>query len=257
MTPASVFFSSRSAKARSNQTAAATTGPASGPRPASSTPATKRRPASQASLSCSSMACRRLADFLQTSGFAGAFAQIVQLRAADGGGAFDFDLRDVRGVERKHAFDAFAEGDAADGEGFVGAAAIAGDDGSSVHLDAFLVAFADFHVHADGVTNLMIEALDPEKMDYYIEENYSSKEYMDIMKYFYSLKDNYPDIYYLYVYSFYEADPPAATIIIDLEDEYTDNPNQVSIDWVGSTYIALEPFASLIGDLIHGKESIF
>ena len=110
---------------------------------------------------------------------------------------------------------------------------------------------------ADGVTNLMIEALDPEKMDYYIEENYSSKEYMDIMKYFYSLKDNYPDIYYLYVYSFYEADPPAATIIIDLEDEYTDNPNQVSIDWVGSTYIALEPFASLIGDLIHGKESIF
>ena len=110
---------------------------------------------------------------------------------------------------------------------------------------------------ADGVTDLMIEALDVSKMDYYIEENYSSQEYLDIMKFYYSLKDNYPDIYYLYVYRFYEADPPAATIIIDLEDEFTDTPNQVSIDWVGSTYIALEPFASLIGDLINSKEPIF
>jgi len=110
---------------------------------------------------------------------------------------------------------------------------------------------------ADGVTNLMIDALDPAKLDYYIEENYSSKEYLDIMKFYYSLKDNYPDIYYLYVYSFYEADPPAATIIIDLEDEFTDTPNQVSIDWVGSTYIALEPFASLVSDLINSKEPIF
>ncbi|MCR5788714.1 MAG: hypothetical protein K6G83_02395 [Lachnospiraceae bacterium] len=110
---------------------------------------------------------------------------------------------------------------------------------------------------ADGVTNLMIEAYDPEKTDLYIKENYSSKEYLDIMKYYYSLKDNYPDIHYMYVYSFYEADPPAATIIIDLEDEFTDHPNQVSIDWVGSTYIALEPFASLVSDLIHSKEPIF
>ena len=110
---------------------------------------------------------------------------------------------------------------------------------------------------ADGVTNLMIDALDTDKLDYYIRENYSSQEYLDIMKFYYGLKDNYPDIYYLYVYSFYEADPPAATIIIDLEDEFTDTPNQVSIDWVGSTYVALEPFASLINDLINSKESIF
>ena len=110
---------------------------------------------------------------------------------------------------------------------------------------------------ADGVTNLMIEPLDPEKMDYYIEENYSSREYLDIMKYYYSLKDNYPDIYYLYVYSFYRAEEPSATIIFDLEDEYTETPNQVSIDWVGSTYVALEPFASLIDDLLESKEPIF
>ena len=110
---------------------------------------------------------------------------------------------------------------------------------------------------ADGVTNLMIEPLDTNKMDQYIKENYSSREYLDIMKYYYSLKDNYPDVKYLYVYSFYKADPPAATIIFDLEDEYTENPNQVSIDWVGSTYIALEPFASLIDELLTSKEPIY
>lgn len=110
---------------------------------------------------------------------------------------------------------------------------------------------------ADGITNLMIERFDPEKKDYYIEENYSSREYLDIMKYYYSLKDNYPDVYYMYVYSFYKGDVPSATIIIDLEDEFTDHPNQVSIDWVGSTYIAIEPFASLIDELIEGKEPIY
>ena len=110
---------------------------------------------------------------------------------------------------------------------------------------------------ADGITNLMIGKLDPDKMDYYIEENYSSPEYLDIMKYYYDLKHNFPDVYYMYVYSFYRGEVPSATIIIDLEDEFTDHPNQVSIDWVGSTYIALEPFASLIDKLIEGKEPIY
>ncbi len=115
----------------------------------------------------------------------------------------------------------------------------------------------EYRKMADGVTNLMIERFDPNKIDIYLEENYSSRDYLDIMKYYYSLKDNYPDIYYLYVYQFYKADVPAATIIIDLEDEYTEEPNQVSIDWVGSTYIALEPFASLIDDILTSKEPIF
>ncbi|MBO4374389.1 MAG: GGDEF domain-containing protein [Lachnospiraceae bacterium] len=111
---------------------------------------------------------------------------------------------------------------------------------------------------ADGVTNLMIEALDPEKMDYYIEENYSSPEYMSIMKYFYQLKDNYPDVYYMYVYRFYkDGDVPYGTIIIDLEDEYTDTPNQVSIEWVGGTYDVLEPFASRIDEMLGSREPVY
>ena len=112
---------------------------------------------------------------------------------------------------------------------------------------------------ADGVTNLMIEALDPDKMDFYIEKNYSAPEYMAIMKYFYKLKDNYPDIFYMYVYRLYKDESNAAkgTIIIDLEDEYTDTPNQASIDWVGGIYDLQEPFASNIDDLISKKESVY
>ena len=110
---------------------------------------------------------------------------------------------------------------------------------------------------ADGVTNLMIEALDPDKMDYYIEENFSSQEYLDILKYYYSLKDNYPDIFYMYIYRFYESDPAEATIIIDLDEEYTDPPLQSSVEEVGTVYTALEPFASLLEELLHSREPLF
>ena len=51
----------------------------------------------------------------------------------------------------------------------------------------------EYNRMADGVTNLMISRFDPEKVDYYLEENYSSQEYLDIMKFYYDLKDNYPD----------------------------------------------------------------
>ncbi len=112
---------------------------------------------------------------------------------------------------------------------------------------------------ADGITNLMIADLDFKKMDYYIKENYSSPEYMRIMKHYYQLKHNYPDVFYMYVYRLYKDEDgvPSGTIIIDLEDEYTDTPNQASIDWVGGKYIILEPFASKIDELITSKDPVF
>ena len=110
---------------------------------------------------------------------------------------------------------------------------------------------------ADGVTNLMIDVLDTDKMDYYIDENYSSDEYLRIMKYYYDLKANYPDVYYMYVYRLYKADVPSGTVIFDLEDEYVEPASQESRDWVGSTYIILEPFASLIDELLGSKDPVF
>ena len=53
------------------------------------------------------------------------------------------------------------------------------------------------------------------------------------------------------------ADGVTNLMIEAYDPEKTDHPNQVSIDWVGSTYIALEPFASLVNELIHSKEPIF
>ncbi len=114
----------------------------------------------------------------------------------------------------------------------------------------------DYTRMAEGVTNLMTNALDTDKIDEYIEKNYSMKEYNDILKYYYSLKDNYPDIYYMYVYRFEHADPPEATVIIDLDEEYTDDPPQDSIDWIGDTYVADEPFASEIDIMLTGSQSL-
>ena len=112
---------------------------------------------------------------------------------------------------------------------------------------------------ADGLTNLMIEELDTTKMDYYISENYSSPEYMCIMKRYYQLKANFPDVFYMYIYRFYkdENGKPCGTIIFDLEDEYTDTPNQVSIDWVGGLYEVLEPFASRIDEMLESSEPVY
>ena len=113
---------------------------------------------------------------------------------------------------------------------------------------------------ADGVTNLLIEALDNDKMDLYIEENFSSKEYVRIIKQYYQLKDNYPDVYYMYVYRFYkDGDVPSGTIIFDLDEEYPEEPDilQENIDLVGTTYIVLEPFASRIDEMIGSPDPIF
>ena len=115
----------------------------------------------------------------------------------------------------------------------------------------------EFTRMAEGVTNLMAEALDPDRIDYYIAENYDSPEYMDILKYYHSLKDNYPDVYYMYVYRFYEKDTPRATVVIDLDEEYSENPPQESRDWIGSNYDADEPFASEIETLIKGREPVY
>lgn len=115
----------------------------------------------------------------------------------------------------------------------------------------------DYRQKADGVTSLMVNELDPDKMDYYLEENYDSEEYREIMTYFYSLRENFPDILYLYVYHMYDGEVPSGTVIFDLENNYTGTPSQAALDEVGSTYIILEPFASRIDDLTGSSEPIF
>jgi len=114
----------------------------------------------------------------------------------------------------------------------------------------------DYTRMAEGVTQLMANAYDTTKTDEYIEKNFSLQEYKDLNKYYYTLKDNYPDIYYMYVYRFEDPTSPTATVIIDLDQEYTDNPPQDSIDWIGDTYEVDEPFASELEAMISGKHPI-
>ena len=110
---------------------------------------------------------------------------------------------------------------------------------------------------AAGVTNLMAEALDTDKIDDFIENNYNSREYLDTLKYYFSLRDNYPDIYYLYIYRFHDdGDKPLATVVIDLDEEYTETPTQENLEWVGSEYEVDEPFASEMDKIIHGREPV-
>src|SRR5439155_14125595 len=130
-------------------TAAATTGPASGPRPASSTPATRARPARHA---CPSyrygadagamgrsitsfgpgLAGRRHghhALFLVARGLAGEPAEIVELRAPHLAVPHDVDLLDAGRMEGERPFDADAVGDASHRErGAAAFAALPDDD---------------------------------------------------------------------------------------------------------------------------------
>lgn len=112
----------------------------------------------------------------------------------------------------------------------------------------------DYTRMAEGVTNLMAAAYDTERTEEYIERNYSMPEYNDILKYYYSLKENYPDIYYMYIYKFDPVDPHA-TVIIDLDEEYTDDPPEESIEWIGDTYDVDPPFDSDIYLMTTGKQA--
>src|SRR5262245_32104568 len=110
-------------------TAAATTGPASGPRPASSTPSTKW-PSRQASRSRSrlgrsmtynvALLLLRLLLLLPNPGaFAAQTPQIIEFGATNPTATNQLDRGDRRAVQREDALDSDARGDFSDGEGLV------------------------------------------------------------------------------------------------------------------------------------------
>ena len=98
---------------------------------------------------------------------------------------------------------------------------------------------------AGGITTLMAEKFDADKVEYYMENNYSSEEYRDILKYYYTLKDSYPDVRYMYVYRLFmdsEENHLKGKVIIDLDEEYTEDVPQDSIDLIGSIVPTSEEF---------------
>src|SRR6185503_10997568 len=171
------FFESlmpRMARASGGMTTAhATTGPARGPRPTSSTPASSGPRETRSS--CSSALQRRGTargewcgllrggraglrhghlglPLLDARRLAGEMAQVVELRAPHAAAAHDLDVGQHRAVEREDALDADAVGDLADREGRAHAGSTLGDAHALERLNALLLTLLHADVHAQRVT---------------------------------------------------------------------------------------------------------
>lgn len=106
---------------------------------------------------------------------------------------------------------------------------------------------------ADGLTQLVVNAVDGDKIDEYIDKNFESEEYCNIVKYLYTLKYNYPDVHYLYIY---KVTPEGGIVVFDLDDDYAESLEQENIDWIGEIYEMDEPFASDIPFIMEGSADI-
>src|SRR2546430_13787009 len=85
--------------------------------------------------------------------FSDAFAKVGKLGPAHRAFALHFNLIEARRMHREHALDALAVADATDRKSFVQTAAPFADHYTGENLDALLVAFHHFGVHANGVAN--------------------------------------------------------------------------------------------------------
>src|SRR6478752_5997778 len=174
--PSSTFESSTPRMARASggmTTAHATTGPARGPRPTSSTPASSGPRETRSS--CSSALQRRGTarsewcgllrggraglrhghlglPLLDSRRLAGEMAQVVELRAAHAAAPHDLDVGQHGAVEREDALDADAVGDLADREGRAHAGSTLGDAHAFERLNALLLTLLHADVHAQRVT---------------------------------------------------------------------------------------------------------
>lgn len=108
---------------------------------------------------------------------------------------------------------------------------------------------------SSGLTQMMSDYIDTDKIDEYIEQNYSMPEYDTILRHFYTIKEQYPDIKYMYVYKFY-PDKDYATVIFDIDEAYTTTPPQESIDWIGDKYMVDEPFLSKVNIITRGTQGM-
>src|SRR3954467_13604383 len=140
-----------------NTTAAATTGPARGPQPASSTP-TRRSSSAQTARSRTRVgrgAMRSALALLPDSGgLAAQRAEVIQLRAAHPSPANQLDRGDRGAVDREEALDSHTRRDLADRKGLADAATPLGDDDPLERLKTLLVALADANHDPDRISRI-------------------------------------------------------------------------------------------------------
>lgn len=106
----------------------------------------------------------------------------------------------------------------------------------------------DYTDMGKGVTNLMAAEIDPDKVDMYIEENFGMEEYNAICDRFKVLKDNYPNVLYMYVYRFTRD---GAVVIFDMDSEV----GVSDADAPGDNYELDPELVKHIDDLVAGNET--
>lgn len=98
---------------------------------------------------------------------------------------------------------------------------------------------------AQGVTNLMAQAINGDHVEDYLQKNLELQEYRDILKKYYEIKDSYPDIVYLYVFRM-KQDGGHVVFDLDTENGAGDPP--------GSVYQLDPDFLPYLDELSKGKE---
>jgi len=89
-----------------------------------------------------------------TGSLAAQFPQVEELGAANMSAGDDFDLLKDGRVEWENPLNADAVGDLADRKRLANTAFLTADNNTLENLDTLFVAFDDFYMHLDGITNL-------------------------------------------------------------------------------------------------------
>lgn len=97
--------------------------------------------------------------FFDLRRFADSAAEVIELRSSDFTFAHNFDLRNARAVDRENSFDTNAIGNAANGEGFIDAAVLFGNDCAFEHLNTFSRTFFDLDGNLDGIADVKLERI--------------------------------------------------------------------------------------------------
>ncbi len=105
----------------------------------------------------------------------------------------------------------------------------------------------DYDFLGHGITNFMKDEINADIVDEYIEKNVEMEEYNRIVEAFYRIRDNYPDVLYMYVYR-YKKD--GAHVVFDIDSE----KGVMDADPAGTVCEIDPPSVPYLDDLCAGKQ---
>ena len=104
----------------------------------------------------------------------------------------------------------------------------------------------EYSAMGKSATTMMAQEIDPDKISLYMEKNFELQEYNDIRERLIFLKQNYPDIMYMYIYHFV---PEGGEVIFDLDSEFA-----LDADPPGAIYPPDSDLIPYMDELCEGKQ---